>query len=76
MFWINFKWFQFLLISNGLISLNYAYPYFIYDLPLTFQIYLAVGAIYWALLGVWNWKGQAQEVQEENSYTNISGDMA
>eukprot|EP00588_Corethron_pennatum_P015012 CAMPEP_0194280766 /NCGR_PEP_ID=MMETSP0169-20130528/18695_1 /TAXON_ID=218684 /ORGANISM="Corethron pennatum, Strain L29A3" /LENGTH=173 /DNA_ID=CAMNT_0039025615 /DNA_START=103 /DNA_END=624 /DNA_ORIENTATION=+ len=65
-----------LLISNGLVSLNYVYPYFLYDLPLTFQIYLAVGVIYWALVGVWNWKAQAQEVQEENSYTDISGDMA
>jgi len=65
-----------LLVSNGLVSINYVYPYFIYDIPLTFQIYLAVGAIYWALVGVWNWKGQTQEVQEENTYTDISGDMA
>jgi len=65
-----------LLVSNGLVSINYVYLYFIYDNPLTFQIYLAVGAIYWGLVGVWNWKGQTQEVQEENTYTDISGDMA
>lgn len=48
-----------LVAANALVSLNYAYPIFLYDLPSTFLLYLVVGVVYWAAVAMWNWKGRS-----------------
>jgi hypothetical protein len=43
-----------LLLSNCLMTLNYGLPVFA-NLPLSFKIYLASGALYWTFMSYWNW---------------------
>ena len=50
-----------LLISNILLTCNYLLPIFMMSLPWSFNVYLVVGAVYWAYMGVWNWKAHLME---------------
>lgn len=61
-----------LLISNVLVSLNYALPIF-WDLPLTFKIYVVIGALYWLAIAIWNWKGRSKgnNAEENHEYQRI-----
>jgi len=56
-----------LLASNEMVSLNYALPFlFPVDLANSFKIYLAVGAVYWSFVAVWNWKVERNSTTENN----------
>ncbi len=54
----------FMLFSNVLLSLNYCLPLFTMKLPKTFYVYLVIGAVYWALMAIWNWKGHRAEMEK------------
>jgi len=45
-----------LLAANGIVCLNYLLPIVMMDLPGSFRLYLGIGAVYWVVLGVWNWR--------------------
>lgn len=45
-----------LLAANGIVCLNYLLPIVTMSLPGSFNLYLGVGAVYWVVVGVWNWQ--------------------
>lgn len=67
-----------LLVSNLLVAGNYSMVYFVYDVPWTFQLYLFVGVVYWAIVASWNWRGfgrwrdEQQHEQQGKKDTNAT----
>ena len=62
-----------LIFANGLLSLNYGLPLFFMHLPFTFNLYLVIGAIYWAIMGIWNWNAPLMildDSEEDNDKEN------
>ena len=47
-----------LCLSCFVVSLNYLLPLFMMTLPTSFQVYLAIGAIYWLIMAIWNLKAR------------------
>jgi len=60
-----------LLISNACVSINYALPFFLYDIPLSFQVYLAIGVVYWVVVCFWNWKGRTISFSSHANYSGV-----
>jgi len=58
-----------LLAANGIVCLNYLLPIVTMSLPGSFNLYLGTGAVYWVILGVWNWQAW---VRVRHTHTPIS----
>lgn len=63
-----------LLASSLLVAANYLMVYFVYNVPWTFQMYLYVGVVYWAVVAGWNWRGYGRwrDDQQDEKDTNAT----
>jgi len=46
-----------------MVAVNYFFPIFVFDLPMTFNIYLLIGTFYWAAVGVWNFQADVEKTK-------------
>jgi hypothetical protein len=59
-----------LLCSNILLTLNYFYPVYAFDLPATFNLYLVTAGLVWIYMSVWNWKGRHNTVEDDGLFSS------
>lgn len=62
-----------LMLSNALVVLNYALPLFFMSFPLSYNIYFISGVIYWAIMCIWNWKAETENIPVSSSYNETVG---
>ena len=59
-----------LLFANILLTLNYFFPVYALDLPVTFNVYLVTAGLVWIYMSVWNWKGRNNNEEDDGLFSS------